>query len=79
MRKRILTLGMLLLTSFCCAFAQEEEETKGRLIIPERVFFVPHWYVQVQGGMAYDVGESNFSHLISPAVQVSLGYKFSTC
>ena len=77
MRKRILTLGMLLLTSFCCAFAQEEEETKGRLIIPERVFFVPHWYVQVQGGMAYDVGESNFSHLISPAVQVSLGYKFS--
>lgn len=75
MRKRILTLGMLLLTSFCCAFAQDEEP-QGRVIIPERVFFVPHWYIQAQGGMAYDVGEGNFSHLVSPALQLSLGYKF---
>lgn len=76
MRKRILTLGMLLLTSFC-SFAQDNSGQKGPLLYPERVFFVPHWYVQAQAGMGYDVGESYFSHLISPTLQLAVGYKFN--
>ena len=76
MRKRILTLGMLLLTCFC-SFAQNNDEMQGDVKNPEQVFFVPHWYVQAQGGVGYDVGESIFSHLISPTLQVALGYKFN--
>ena len=38
-------------------------------------FFVPHWYVKAQGGAAYDVGEASFSQLLSPAVQLSIGYQ----
>lgn len=75
MRNRILTLGMLLLMGLC-SFAQEDEP-KRQLISPERVFFVPHWFVRAQGGMAYDVGEANASHLISPGIQLTLGYKFN--
>ena len=40
-------------------------------------FFVPHWYVKAQGGAAYDIGEAKFSQLVSPALQLSLGYKFN--
>lgn len=76
MRKRILTLGMLLLTCFSL-FAQDNNEQQRRVLYPERVFFVPHWYVQVQGGMAYDVGESYFSRLISPTLQLTAGYRFN--
>jgi len=75
MRKRILTLGMLLLTCFC-SFAQDIQQ-QYQVVAPERYFFVPHWYVQVQGGVGYDVGESYFSHLISPTLQVAAGYKFN--
>lgn len=39
--------------------------------------FKPHWYMQVQGGAAHTVGEAKFKNLISPAVALSLGYRFS--
>lgn len=40
-------------------------------------FFVPHWYVKAQGGAAVDVGEANFTELVSPALQLSAGYRFT--
>lgn len=52
----------------------EEDE---RLVQPELSFFVPHWYLSLQGGGAYDVGEASFSQLLSPSLQVALGYSFS--
>lgn len=78
MRKRILSLGMLLLMCLC-SFAQDAQGngSEGQLMSPERVFFVPHWFVRAHGGVAYDVGEASGSHLISPAIQLSLGYKFN--
>ena len=48
-----------------------------RLVIGPRPFFVPHWYVKAQGGAAYDVGEAKFSQLLSPAIQLSMGYRFN--
>jgi len=38
--------------------------------------FNPHWYVQIQGGAQYTLGEIDFGDLISPNVQLSLGYQF---
>jgi outer membrane protein OmpA-like peptidoglycan-associated protein len=37
----------------------------------------PYWYIQLQGGAQYTLGEIDFSDLISPNVQVALGRQFS--
>jgi outer membrane protein OmpA-like peptidoglycan-associated protein len=37
----------------------------------------PYWYVQIQGGAQYTLGEIDFKDLISPNVQVSVGRQFS--
>ena len=37
----------------------------------------PYWYIQLQGGAQYTLGEIDFKDLISPNVQVSLGRQFS--
>lgn len=42
----------------------------------EKVEFRPHWYLQLQGGASYTVGESSFGDLLSPAAYLSLGYQF---
>lgn len=43
----------------------------------ETVTFRPHWFIQAQAGAAYTYGETKFADLISPAAQLSVGYKFS--
>lgn len=37
----------------------------------------PYWYIQLQGGAQYTLGEIDFKDLISPNVQVSLGRQFT--
>ena len=39
--------------------------------------FKPHFYLDLQGGAQYTLGEAKFKKLISPNVQVGLGYQFS--
>lgn len=39
--------------------------------------FKSHMFLQVQGGAQYTLGEASFSDLISPNVQVGLGYQFN--
>ena len=39
--------------------------------------FVPHWYLKLLGGGGVDVGEAKFSQLLSPSLQVGLGYQFT--
>lgn len=56
--------------------AQQGNNTERKLIHSSRAFFVPHWYIGVQAGAAYDVGEAKFSQLISPALQLTAGYQF---
>lgn len=54
--------------------ATVEEE---RLVVDEVSFFVPHYYLTAHVGGAYDVGEGSFSQLLSPALQVAVGYQFT--
>jgi outer membrane protein OmpA-like peptidoglycan-associated protein len=37
----------------------------------------PYWYIQLQGGAQYTLGEINFKDLISPNVQVTVGRQFT--
>lgn len=64
--KRSLLLAIVL---FCAEilFAQKGKEEAG-------IIFNPHWYLQLQGGMGYTVGETGFKDLISPAGALSVGY-----
>ena len=39
--------------------------------------FNPHWYLQLRGGAAETIGETNFMDLLSPAADLSLGYQFT--
>lgn len=75
MRKSLLSL--LLLFSAILSVSAQNSTAERRLVYPSMPFFVPHWYVKAQGGAAYDIGEAKFSQLVSPALQLSLGYKFN--
>lgn len=39
--------------------------------------FRPHWYLQLQGGAQYTLGEAKFKDLISPNVQAAIGRQLS--
>lgn len=54
---------------------QDQVSDEPRLISPGTLFFVPHWYGSFHIGGAYDVGEAKFSQLLSPAIQLSMGYQ----
>ncbi len=64
--KRILTViaSLVLAASFSVANAQTND-------------FNRYWFLQLQGGAAYTVGETDFSDLISPSAAISVGYQFS--
>ncbi len=56
---------------------QQQSDVGKELISSGTYFFVPHMYVQGHFGLAYDVGEASFGQLLSPALQVGLGYQFN--
>lgn len=68
MKKVIVSL--MLAMGFMTASAQEQQPQTENV-------FNPHWFVQVQGGVQYTLGEISFGDLISPNVQVSGGYNFT--
>lgn len=74
MQKLLLLLGLLFSTSIS-TFAQQQEDK--RLVSVGRDFFVPHWFMSLHVGAAYDIGEAKFSKLLSPGAQASLGYHFN--
>ena len=39
--------------------------------------FNPHFFIQAQGGAQYTLGELKFTDLLSPNVQVGVGYEFN--
>ena len=63
-------LSCLMLMGVLSASAQEQKGTTEYV-------FQPHWYIQLQGGAQYTIGETKFSKLISPNVQAAVGYQFS--
>lgn len=66
-RKSLLTSVLVLST--LSLFAQEKEDSKES--------FVPHWFMQIQGGVAHTIGEAKFSKLTSPAAALNFGYHFN--
>jgi len=71
------TLLVLLLLGSTNIYSQQSGRLQRELVGPAVDFFVPHWYVTLQAGAAYDIGEAKFSRLLSPALQATLGYEFN--
>ena len=70
MKLKKIFMSCLLLAGVLNASAQEQ--------YPKTVYdHNPYWYVQVQGGAQYTLGEIDFSDLVSPNVQVALGRQFN--
>lgn len=65
--KKILLSAMLVMVAMTIS-AQPKEKTVN--------VFQPHWYIQLQGGGQYTLGEINFDKLLSPNVQFAIGYQF---
>ncbi|MEG2070697.1 MAG: OmpA family protein [Bacteroidales bacterium] len=67
--KKLMAIALFLLLCVTTSFAQEVKEEA-------KMVFNPHWFIQVQGGASYTVGEAEFSKQISPAVALFAGYQF---
>jgi outer membrane protein OmpA-like peptidoglycan-associated protein len=71
MKIKKIFMSCLLLAGVLSASAQEEQ-------YPKTVYdHNPYWFVQLQGGAQYTLGEISFKDLISPNVQVSIGRQFT--
>ncbi len=66
--KNILLSGVVAMGCIS-ASAQEADKTVN--------VFNPHWYVQVQIGGQYTLGEVGFGKLLSPNAQLGVGYNFN--
>ena len=70
MKLKKIVMSCLLLAGVLSASAQEQ--------YPKTVYdHIPYWYIQVQGGAQYTLGEIDFSDLISPNVQLAIGRQFT--
>ena len=65
---KVILSGVVAL-SCVSASAQEADKTVN--------VFTPHWYAQAQVGGQYTLGEIGFGKLLSPNVQVGVGYNFN--
>lgn len=60
--------ALMLCSAAQAAMAQENDE---------KAEFQPHWFLGLQGGAQYTLGEAKFGDLISPNVQLGIGYQFN--
>lgn len=66
------TIKSLLFAVLCLFAVSASAQDKGAVYQ-----YVPHWYVQLNGGAQYTYGEASFSKLISPNAQIGIGYNFN--
>ena len=83
--KKIIFVAVLALVGMN-AMAQRQEKVVDRVDqrtvqeldhVDVNTLFKPYWYLDLQGGAQWTIGEAKFSDLLSPNVQLGLGYQFS--
>lgn len=55
----------------------QESTTSTSVSVSEETMFNPHWFIQLQGGAGYTIGENDFKKLLSPAAALNVGYRFT--
>ncbi len=69
--KTLLAAAMLMFTVSASAQATYTDK-EGAVYI-----FQKHWFLELEGGAQYTLGETKFRRLLSPNVQLGLGYQFN--
>lgn len=79
MMRKIIMFWLCALLGFTAASAATRKDDRQAIptIKSVAVEFSPKWTVQILGGGAYTLGEADFADLLSPAAQLSVGYRFS--
>ena len=67
--RNILLSSAVILGSLAVGAQEKQEKTE--------LTFVPHWYLQGQFGAQETLGETSFGRLISPNLQLGVGYRFN--
>lgn len=65
-------LAVVLMATGLSASAQENETQEVTYK------YLPHWYIQVNGGVGHTLGETKFGDLLSPNAQIGVGYNFNS-
>ena len=68
---KIKNIALSGLMALGCLTASAQNEAKTEYV------FTPHWYVQAQIGGQYTLGEISTKDLLSPNVQLGVGYEFN--
>lgn len=71
-KKKILMAAALLFTAGTAVAQATYTASNG-----DEYEFRKHWFLGVQGGAQYTLGEAKFGDLISPNAQLSIGYQFN--
>lgn len=73
-RKIYISIIYLVLCTFSI-YAQNRVQPFGQIYEEDETISVPHWYIQMQAGIAHTDGKAGFNKLNSPAAALSAGYK----
>ena len=77
LQKLLILLAVITMGCFSLALTARTVQ-KEQITQTETDKFNPHFFLQLQAGGAYTVGEAgNFDKLLSPATAINLGYRFS--
>ena len=83
--KKVILVAILALVGMN-AMAQRQEKVVDRIDqrtvqeldhVDVNTLFKPYWYLDLQGGAQWTIGEAKFKDLLSPNVQLGIGYQFS--
>ena len=74
MNVKRMILVVALAAGATAAFAQKQGTEDKH---DETITFRPHWFMQVQGGIGHTLGENDFGSMVSPAVALNAGYRFT--
>jgi len=79
MMKKFHTLLIVFLMCTTTLFSQYSVVPNAQPRVKEegKTVFKPHWFLSVQGGAAYTLGEADLGDLVSPSVAMAVGYKFT--
>jgi len=75
-KKLALVITMLYAFSPFAASAQTESGFTA-VSATQETEFNPHWFIQLQAGGGYTIGETDFKNLLSPAAAINVGYRFT--
>ncbi|MBO7112763.1 MAG: OmpA family protein [Bacteroidaceae bacterium] len=75
--KKLKIFATALLLSVCAVMPVQAQDNSGNGEPEYDYTFNRHWFIQAQGGVQYTLGEIPFAELLSPNVQIGLGYEFN--